>query len=63
MVHGFVDESGHFEKLSVVFPTDLGYRPEQLVLGALAAMAVPRRHQDGQVAKLEVLLIIPEINQ
>ncbi len=28
MVHGFVDESGHFEKLSVVFPTDMGYARE-----------------------------------
>ena len=44
MVHGFVDETGHFEKLSVVFPTDLGYAREQLVLGALAAVAVQGRH-------------------
>lgn len=63
MVHGFVDESGHFEKLSVVFPTDLGYAREQLVLGALQQWQFRAGTNDGQVAKLEVLLIIPQINQ
>jgi hypothetical protein len=63
MVHGFVDESGHFEKLSVVFPTDLGYAREQLVLGALQQWQFRAGTNDGQVAKLEVLLIIPETNQ
>jgi hypothetical protein len=63
MVHGFVDESGHFEQLSVVFPTDLGYAREQLVLGALQQWQFRAGTNDGQVAKLEVLLIIPEINQ
>ena len=63
MVHGFVDESGHFEKLSVVFPTDLGYAREQLVLGALQQWQFRAGTHDGQVAKLEVLLIIPEVSQ
>jgi hypothetical protein len=63
MVHGFVDESGHFEKLSVVFPTDLGFAREQLVLGALQQWQFRAGTHDGQVAKLEVLLIIPETNQ
>jgi hypothetical protein len=63
MVHGFVDESGHFEKLSVVFPTDLGYAREQLVLGALQQWQFRAGTSDGQIAKLEVLLIIPETNQ
>ncbi len=63
MVHGFVDETGHFEKLSVVFPTDLGFAREQLVLGALQQWQFRAGTRDGQVAKLEVLLIIPEISQ
>ncbi len=63
MVHGFVDESGHFEKLSVVFPTDMGFAREQLVLGALQQWQFRAGTRDGQVAKLEVLLIIPEVSQ
>ena len=63
MVHGFVNESGHFEKLSVVFPTDMGYAREQLVLTALQQWQFRAGSHDGQVAKLEVLLIIPEIMQ
>ncbi len=63
MVHGFVDESGHFEKLSVVFPTDMGYAREQLVLGALQQWQFRAGTRDGQIAKLEVLLIIPEAGQ
>jgi hypothetical protein len=63
MVHGFVDEAGHFEKLSVVFPTDIGYAREQLVLGALQQWQFRAGTENGQVAKLEVLLIIPEVTQ
>jgi hypothetical protein len=63
MVHGFVNESGHFEKLTVVFPTDMGYAREQLVLNALQQWQFRAGVHDGQVAKLEVLLIIPEITQ
>lgn len=60
MVHGFVNETGHFEKLSIVFPTDMGYAREQLVLNALQQWQFRAGTHDGQVAKLEVLLIIPE---
>lgn len=60
MVHGFVDEAGHFEKLSVVFPTDMGFAREQLVLNALQQWQFRAGTHNGQVAKLEVLLIIPE---
>ena len=63
MVHGFVNEAGHFEKLSVVFPTDMGYAREQLVLNALQQWQFRAGSHDGEVAKLEVLLIIPEILQ
>jgi len=61
MVHGFVNEAGHFEKLSVVFPTDMGYAREQLVLNALQQWQFRAGGHDGQMAKLEVLLIIPEM--
>lgn len=61
MVHGFVDEAGHFEKLSVVFPSDMGYAREQLVLNALQQWQFRAGAHNGQVAKLEVLLIIPEV--
>ena len=61
MVHGFVDEAGHFEKLSVVFPTDMGYAREQLVLTALQQWQFRAGLHNGQIAKLEVLLIIPEV--
>jgi len=63
MVHGFVNEAGHFEKLSVVFPNDMGYAREQLVLNALQQWQFRAGSHDGQVAKLEVLLIIPEVMQ
>lgn len=63
MVHGFVDESGRFEKLSVVFPTDIGFAREQLILNALQQWQFRAGTHDGQVAKLEVLLIIPEVTQ
>lgn len=63
MVHGFVDESGRFEKLSVVFPIDMGFAREQLVLNALQQWQFRAGTHDGQVAKLEVLLIIPEVSE
>lgn len=63
MVHGFVDEAGHFEKLAVVFPTDMGFAREQLVLNALQQWQFRAGTHNGQVAKLEVLLIIPEVQE
>jgi hypothetical protein len=61
MVHGFVSETGHFETLSIVFPTDFGYARQQLVLTALQQWQFRAGTQNGQVARLEVLLIIPEV--
>jgi hypothetical protein len=61
MVHGYVNESGHFESLAVVFPADFAH--EQLVLGALQQWQFRPGTEDGQIAKLEVLLIIPEITE
>ena len=58
MVHGFVNEKGHFEALEVVFP--IGFAQEQLVLSSLRQWQFRPGTQDGQIAKLEVLVIIPQ---
>jgi hypothetical protein len=60
MVHGFVNEAGHFEALAVVFPTDFAH--EKLVLTALQQWQFRPGTENGQMAKLEVLLIIPEVD-
>ena len=58
MIHGFVNQSGRFEKLSVVFPQS--FPQAQSVLAALEKWQFRPALQDGQSAKVEVLLIIPE---
>ena len=58
MIHGFVNQSGHFETLSVVFPQS--FPQAQFVLAALEKWQFRPATQDGQSAKVEVLLIIPE---
>lgn len=58
MIHGFVNESGRFEKLSVVFPQS--FPQAQFVLAALEKWQFRPAQQDGQSARVEVLLIIPE---
>jgi hypothetical protein len=58
MVHGFVNESGHFEELSVVFPD--GLAEAKFVLASLKQWQFRPGKSNGQVSRLEVLLIIPE---
>ncbi len=58
MVHGFVNQSGRFETLSIVFP--LAFPQAQFVLAALQKWQFRPAMQDGQSATVEVLLIIPE---
>ncbi len=58
MVHGFVNQSGRFETLTIVFP--LAFPQAQFVLAALQKWQFRPATQDGQSAKVEVLLIIPE---
>ncbi len=58
MVHGFVNQSGHFESLSIVFPQ--AFAQAQFVLAALKKWQFRPALQNGQFAKVEVLLIIPE---
>ncbi len=58
MIHGFVNQSGRFETLSIVFPQ--AFPQAQFVLAALEKWQFRPAMQEGQSAKVEVLLIIPE---
>ena len=58
MVHGFVNLSGKFEHLNVVFPTQ--FVATKFVLTALQQWQFRPARQNGQLAQVEVLLIIPE---
>ena len=58
MIHGFVNQSGHFEALSMVFPQ--AFPQAQFVIAALEKWQFRPAMQGGQSTKVEVLLIIPE---
>jgi hypothetical protein len=58
MIHGFVNQSGRFEGLDIVFPPQ--FSMAQFVLKSLANWQFRPASQNGQPAKVEVLLIIPE---
>jgi hypothetical protein len=57
MVHGFVNTSGRFEKLAIVFPVD--FAQGKFVLGALEQWQFRAAMQNGLLTAVEVLLIIP----
>jgi hypothetical protein len=57
MVHGFVNTSGRFEKLAVVFP--VGFSQSKFVLCALEQWQFRAAMQNGLLTAVEVLLIIP----
>jgi hypothetical protein len=59
MVRGFVDQYGRFEDLTIVFPQP--FSSAQFVLTALQQWQFRPALQDGQAARVEVLLIIPEV--
>jgi len=59
MVHGFVNQSGRFETLSVVFPQT--FPQAQFVLSSLQQWQFRPAMQNGAGARVEVLLIIPEL--
>lgn len=61
MVHGYVNEAGHFEQLSIAFPPQ--FAQAQFVLAALQQWQFRPAMQNGQAARVEVLLVIPEILQ
>jgi hypothetical protein len=58
MIRGFVDESGRFEDLAIVFPQP--FSSAQFVLAALKQWQFRPALQNGQAAKVEILLIIPD---
>jgi hypothetical protein len=58
MVHGFINLTGVFERLAVVFPSD--FAQAKFLLGALKQWHFRPARQAGQLAAVEVLLIIPE---
>ena len=58
MVHGFVDRAGRFDTLSVVFPQD--FPLAQFVLKCLQRWQFRPASQHGQLARVEILLIVPE---
>ncbi len=58
MVHGFVNQSGRFETLNVVFPPQ--FPQSQFVIASLQQWQFRPASQNGQIARVEVLLIIPQ---
>ena len=61
LVHGFVNRSGRFEALSIVFPQ--ACPQSQFVLKSLQQWQFRPASENGQIARVEVLLIIPEALQ
>jgi hypothetical protein len=61
MIHGFVNQDGHFEGLAIAFPPD--FAQAQFVLSSLAQWQFRAATQNGQNVKVEVLLIIPEVEE
>lgn len=57
MVHGFVNQAGRFDTLSVAFPA--GYAQAQFVLASLLQWQFRPAAQNGQPVRVEVMLIIP----
>ncbi len=58
MVHGFVNTSGRFEHLAVIFPN--GLAEARFLLHALEQWQFRPARQNGEATVVEVLLIIPD---
>lgn len=58
MIHGFVNQAGRFENLSVLFPPEFNQIP--FVLKSLEQWQFRPAMQGRQIARVEVMLIIPE---
>jgi hypothetical protein len=58
MIHGFVNQAGRFENLSILFPPE--FAEAQLMLDSLRQWEFRPAGQNGQSVRVEILLIIPE---
>jgi hypothetical protein len=58
MIHGFIGQDGRFDALTVLFPQD--FNQSQFVLKSLDQWEFRPAAQNGQNARIEVLLIIPD---
>jgi|HubBroStandDraft_5_1064220.scaffolds.fasta_scaffold20807_2 hypothetical protein len=58
LVHGYVNQAGKFESLGIAFPPE--FQQAQFVLDALNQWQFRPAARNGQLQKVEVLLIIPE---
>jgi hypothetical protein len=58
LVHGFVNQAGKFESLGIAFPPE--FAEAKFVLDALNQWQFRPAARDGQMQRVEVLLIIPE---
>jgi hypothetical protein len=58
ILHGLVNKDGRFEKLEVVFPTQVLQAP--MILNVLNQWQFRPAKMNGQVSPVEVLLIIPD---
>lgn len=61
LVHGVVNDEGHFEQLAVVFPPQ--FPQTKFVLDALQQWQFRPASQNGRWAAVEVLLIIPGVSE
>ena len=58
MIHGFINQSGRFETLKMIVPQ--GFPQAQFVLAALSKWQFRPALQNGESARVEVLIIIPD---
>lgn len=61
MIHGFVTADGRFEALNVVAPQS--YPRQELMLSSLRKWEFRPASQNGQATRVEVLLIIPNMEE
>jgi hypothetical protein len=61
MVHGYLNQTGHFESLAIIFPPR--FTQAKFVLDALQQWQFRPATQNGADIKVEVLLIIPEVTE
>jgi hypothetical protein len=59
MVHGYVNQAGRFEMLSIAFPPE--FEQAQFVIDSLAQWQFRPATQNGKKVRVEVLLIIPDM--